>query len=76
LRKIKAYITTALQFLFTRHSLAPEAAADDLAECMAEACKDVYPPDAGNGAMESIRLDWMRRFARRLGEVLNEWMRS
>jgi hypothetical protein len=69
--KIKAYITTSLQFLFTRHSLAPEAAADALAECMA----DVYPPEAGNGAMESIRLDWMRRFARRLGEVLSEWTR-
>lgn len=58
-----AYITVSFARLFNRYWLEPERAGAAVAQCTAEACRNIYPDnESANGTMRRIRTDWLARF--------------
>jgi hypothetical protein len=67
MQKCKAYLETALQFLFNKTWLKPEEAGEALAECAAEASRDIFATNSTEEIdkknTEKARINWLRRFA-------------
>lgn len=74
LLKIKTYLETSLTFLSNALWLDPCKAGTLVAECSAEACKNVY--GNANGSIKNLRTDWMlsfkEGFTNKLSELINE----
>jgi hypothetical protein len=73
----KAYLGTALCFVFNEHWLEPEEAGTILAECSIDSCKEIYTDSSSqNGTMFKIRKDWLDRFNKSFDERIKDYIQG